>query len=67
MSQNFLACDRGQVLLMPVSLREWLPEDHLAWFVLESVAAMDLSAFHACYRQHGHGRARTTRRRWLRC
>src|SRR6266581_1228867 len=57
MTQNFLACDRDQVLLMPVSLQEWLPEDHLAWFVLESVAEMDLSAFFASYRQGGPGRA----------
>jgi transposase len=54
---NFLACDRDQVLLLPVSLREWLPEDHLAWFVLESVEGMDLAAFYASYRQDGHGRA----------
>jgi transposase len=57
MSQNFLVCDRDQVLLMPVSLREWLPENHLAWFVLESVAGMDLSAFYGSYRADGHGRA----------
>jgi hypothetical protein len=31
MAQNFLACDREQELLLPPSLREWLPEDHLAW------------------------------------
>jgi hypothetical protein len=30
MPQNFIACGREQVLLMPPSLREWLPEDHLA-------------------------------------
>src|SRR6266516_6298109 len=57
MPQNFLACDRDQALLMPLSLREWLQDDHLAWFVLESVAEMDLSAFYASYRQDGHGRA----------
>jgi transposase len=57
MPQNFLACDRDQVLLMPVSLREWLPEDHLAWFVLASVEEMDLSSFYAAYRGDGHGRA----------
>jgi hypothetical protein len=34
MPQNFIACDREQELLLPPSLREWLPEDHLAWFVL---------------------------------
>jgi hypothetical protein len=32
MPQNFLACDREQELLLPPSLREWLPEGHLAWF-----------------------------------
>src|SRR4051812_30491042 len=57
MAQNFLSCDRDQELLLPPSLREWLPEDHLAWFVLEAVAEMDLSAFYAAYRQDGWGRA----------
>jgi transposase len=57
MPQNFLACDREQELLLPPSLREWLPEDHLAWFVIEAVAAMDLAAFYAAYRADGHGRA----------
>src|SRR5450759_3494442 len=57
MPMNFLACDREQVLLMPPDLREWLPEEHLAWFVLASVGEMDLSAFYASYRPDGHGRA----------
>jgi transposase len=57
MPQNFLACDREQELLLPPSLREWLPEDHLAWFVIDAVAAMDLAAFYAAYRADGHGRA----------
>jgi len=57
MPQNFLACDREQELLLPPSVREWLPEDHLAWLVLEAVAEMDLAAFYAAYRLDGHGRA----------
>jgi transposase len=57
MSQNFIGCDREQVFLMPPSLREWLPADHLAWFVIDAVAEMDLSAFYGAYRQDGHGRA----------
>jgi hypothetical protein len=44
-------------LLLPPSLHEWLPEDHLAWFVIDAVAAMDLTAFYAAYRADGHGRA----------
>src|SRR4051795_2177056 len=57
MPQNFLACDREQELLLPPSLREWLPEDHLAWFVIDAVAELDLAAFFAAYRADGHGRA----------
>jgi hypothetical protein len=44
MAQNFIRCDRDQELLLPPSLREWLPENHLAWFVIDAVAAMDLAA-----------------------
>jgi transposase len=57
MAQNFIACDREQELLLPPSLREWLPEEHLAWFVLDAVAEMDLMAFFASYRDDGWGRA----------
>src|SRR3954471_9282826 len=57
MPQNFVACDRDQELLLPPSLREWLPEDHLAWLVLEAVGELDLSAFYRAYRDDGHGRA----------
>src|SRR3954469_2583026 len=57
MAQNFLACDREQELLLPPSLRDWLPEGHLAWFVIDAVAQLDLSAFYAGYRADGHGRA----------
>src|SRR5215216_3733529 len=57
MAQNFIACDREQELLLPPSLREWLPQEHLAWFVLDAVAEMDLAAFHASYRDDGWGRA----------
>jgi transposase len=54
---NFLAVERDQVFLMPPSVSEWLEEDHLAWFVLDAVEQMDLSAFHAGYRADGWGRA----------
>jgi transposase len=57
MAQNFIACDREQELLLPPSLREWLPQEHLAWFVLDAVAEMDLAAFYASYRDDGWGRA----------
>jgi hypothetical protein len=56
-AQNFLPCDRDQELLLPPSLREWLAEDHLAWFVLESVGELDLEAFYAAHRSDGWGAA----------
>jgi len=56
MAQNFIACDREQELLLPPSLRDWLPADHLAWFMLDAVGEMDLAAFYASYRADGHGR-----------
>src|ERR687898_641807 len=57
MAQNFIECRREQGFLLPPDVREWLPVDHLAWFVIDAVAAMDLSAFYAAYRADGHGRA----------
>jgi len=42
---------------LPPSLREWLPEGHLAWFVIDAVGELDLGAFYAAYRADGHGRA----------
>ncbi len=57
MGQNFIACDREQSFLMPPDVREWLPEGHLAWFVIDAVAELDLAAFYAAYRADGHGRS----------
>jgi transposase len=57
MAQNFLTCDRDQPLLLPPDLRDWLDQDHLAWFVIEAVEELDLEPFYAAYRADGHGRA----------
>jgi transposase len=56
-THNFIACDRDQELLLPPSLKDWLPTDHLAGFVLDAVDELDLSDFYASYRQDGWGRA----------
>jgi hypothetical protein len=45
MGQRFVACDREQSFLMPPDVREWLPENHLAWFVIAAVGEMNLDAF----------------------
>lgn len=57
MGYNFISCDREQQFLMPPSLDEWLPKDHLARFVVEMVEVFDLSAFYARRRADGWGRA----------
>jgi transposase len=56
MAANFIECDRDQAFLMPPSLRDWVPEDHLVWTILGAVEEMDLSGFYADYRADGHGR-----------
>jgi transposase len=56
MGQRFVACDREQSFLMPPDVREWLPERHLAWFVIDAVAEMDLGAFYAAHRVDGRCR-----------
>lgn len=45
-----------QGLLLPISLSEWLPEDHLAYFVSDAIDALDLQDFHTRY--EGDGRRR---------
>src|SRR5215216_4025652 len=57
MPQNFIEGRRGQGFLLPPDVREWLPVDHLAWFVIDAVADMNVDAFYAAYRADGHGRA----------
>jgi transposase len=48
--KTFRRFDPGQILLMPPSLDDWLPQDHLARFVAELVdEVLDLSAIRASY------------------
>src|SRR3954467_11261024 len=56
MGARFIGVDREQVFLMPPSVRDWVPEGHLVWTVLDAVGELDLSAFYAVYRADGHGR-----------
>ena len=57
MAYNFVPCDRDQPFLMPPSLDDWLPKDHLARFVVAGVETLGLSAFYARRRADGWGRA----------
>src|SRR5919201_130156 len=56
MGQRFIACDREQSFLMPPDVREWLPERHLAWFVIDAVGEMELEPFYAAHRVDGRCR-----------
>lgn len=44
-----------QDFLLPPSLREWLPEGHLAYYVSDMVDQLDLSAIHAVYEKELRG------------
>ena len=56
MSYFYRPVQRDQVFLLPPDMREWLPQDHLVWTLVEMVDRLDTSAFHA--RAHrGAGRA----------
>ena len=57
MAREFVGWQRGQMLLMPPSLGEWLPEDHLVWTVLGAVEQMNLDRFAQVYRLGAAGRA----------
>ena len=49
MSKTYRAYNPDQQFLMPPSLRDWLPEDHLAYFVSDTIDEMDLSEIEAVY------------------
>jgi hypothetical protein len=56
-------CGRDQAFLLPPDMREWLPDDHLVWLVLDIVPGLDCSALHARHPSIGpRGERLTTRR-----
>ncbi len=55
MAYNFLRGDRDQPFLLPPDLRDWLPQGHLAWFILDVVDQLDLAPFYRAHRDDGHG------------
>ena len=58
MGQNFIADTVNQTLLFPPSLHDWLPEGHLARFLLDVVSALDLSTIYKSYQdKDGRGQA----------
>jgi transposase len=55
MAQPFRSYGPEQELLLPPSRRDWLPDDHLAFFVSDLVDCLDLSATTAVYEGEGRG------------
>jgi transposase len=53
MPTTFRPCAPDQSFLFPPSPRDWLPEGHLAFFIADTVAALDLQAFYAPYEGDG--------------
>jgi transposase len=54
--KRFRVCDLDQQFLLPPSLQDWLPENHLARFIADVTNELDLSAIYAQYgRQDGRG------------
>ena len=57
MGYNFRGGDQMRAWLMPPSIADWLAPEHLAWFVIDAVASMDLAPFYGKYRTNGQGNA----------
>jgi transposase len=57
MAKGYRPVDRDQVFLLPPDMREWLPESHPVYLVIEALGRMDTSAFHAGRRTGGAGAA----------
>lgn len=53
MGFKFVATDRDTPFLMPPSVQEWLPEEHLARFVVEIVHRLDISSIENAYSGRG--------------
>ena len=49
MPTSYLPYEPNQNLLLPHSLQEWLPEDHLAHYISDTIDALDLRAFYERY------------------
>jgi len=53
MSIDFIIADRDTPFLFPPSVQEWLPKDHLARFVVDMVAQLDISSLRGVYTGKG--------------
>jgi transposase len=57
MARDYRPVLRDQVFLLPPDMRDWLPGDHLVWFILDVIKTLDVSAFEVSRRRGGVGAA----------
>ena len=55
MSKTYRPYDPDQQLLLPAALREWLPDDHLAYFISDVVDQLELFEITARYERESRG------------
>ena len=55
MGKSYRAYQPEQALLLPPDLRDWVPAEHLVWFVCDLVDTLDLSAIEAHYEAEMRG------------
>ena len=49
MKSKFIICDRDTLYIMPPSIDDWLPKDHIARFIVEILEQLDVSEMEAAY------------------
>lgn len=57
MARDYISSNRQQAYLLPPSIDEWLPREHLARFIVEIVKELDLSNIHKAYGGQGGSKA----------
>jgi transposase len=56
-AKRYVPVRRDEPMLLPPDVRDWLPADHVVWFLLDVIAALDTSVLHRRFRLGGAGRA----------
>src|SRR5258705_2425881 len=56
-AKGYVRLRRDDLMLLPVDVRDWLPVDHVVWFLLDAVEAIDTSSLHRRAKLGGAGRS----------
>lgn len=55
MSKTYRPYSPDQDYLLPMSMRDWLPQGHLAYFLSDTIEALDLAEIEAVYEKEARG------------